>query len=41
MKKNSLGKILLIKNKNYKSNKKLTSLNINSKSQIYFQKKIN
>lgn len=39
MKKNSLGKILLIKNKNYKSNKKLTSLNINSKSQIYFSKK--
>lgn len=39
IKKSSLGKILLVKNINYKSNKKLNSLNIDSNSKIYFSNK--
>ncbi len=41
LKKNNIGKILLIKNKNYKSNNKLNNLNLNSKNQIIFSKKKN
>lgn len=37
--KKNIGKILLVKNKNYKSNKKLTNLKINKNSKIYFCKK--
>ena len=39
IKKSFIGSIALVKNKNYKSNKKLSSLSINSKNSLIFSKK--